>query len=576
MSDPVHRPYPALRLRYHGAALAALAVAMVLFAGGPEAAAAQTSDEFEFDWRAQLNCPAERQVREGVQYCTGTDQNEHVVHVVVVDLQSSDVRFEYVLPEGYSDGHGGLQECRDPNVPAWAGPEGGCYVYGDRGAYPRMTLAQAVARAEEVHQTHEVAAVIDADYGAPDATHGPEGLLVVRGVRLDGAANCDDDFNAALRPWLGLGKEVDSSTGLLSVEIDRLVSDASPIPAWMYTGIGGGPMLVQDGVVNAGAGTCAGDYSLTQLEAITNCSGYQKTVDPPATESYGGGSCREAPHTAAGISRNKRWLFLAMSTGNDHPDILAEFMKTQLDVTDALKFDGGGSSQMWVAGSTALTIDAGGEGRSLTNYLAVYADDGTGVSLPHAASQVDRVTYITIGEGQTTNLDPTFKNDGSFTWKAEDGVALGARTSLVTAFASDDFYDLPRDVRPGEMVSWDLPVSPTGVRVYRFQMAQDGVYFGDETQFAVVVIPEALKDKREEIERQIEQLIDEMEAEGEEKLEEFAVRIQKLLLEEAERLARGIFGQCFGSLALAAALPALVVVRRSRHNYRFPDPDEGT
>ncbi len=529
----------------------------------------------EFDWRAHLNCPAERQIRDGIQYCTGSDQNGHIVHVVVVDLQSPHVRFEYVLPEGHSDGHSGLQECRDPNVPAWAGPAGGCYVSGNRALYPRMTLAQAVTRANEVRSLPEVAVIVDADYGAPDATHGPEGLLVVRGERLDGADKCDDDFNAALRPWLGLGQEVDPATGLLPVGIDRLATDSTPLPAWMYTGIGGGPMLVQDGEVYAGASTCTGERTLEQLEAITNCTGHSKTVDPPATEKYGSGSCRTAPHTAAGISYNRRWLYLAVSTGNDPPDVLAAFLKTQLGVVDALKFDGGGSSQMWVAGDPNLTLDAGGEGRPLTNFLAVYAGDGEGVSLPHFASPMDGITFQIIQEGQVATLDPEFRNGGDFTWKTEDGVALGEKASPVLVFARDEFYDLPRDVGPGETVLWSLPVSPTGVRIYRFQMAQDEVYFGSETQFVVIVIPEALKEKREEIELKIQELIDEMQAEGEAQLEEFVERIQKLLVEEAERLTRGIFGQCFGSLAMAAALPALIVVRRSRRGRRPLHKDEG-
>lgn len=564
--------YLVFRPQYRIVCITILLTVLLLLGVAPNSVAAQTAGEF--DWRAQLTCPEEHQVHDGVQYCTGSDDKGHVVHVIVIDLKSPSVRFEYVLPTGYSDGHSREQECRDPNVPAWAGPAGGCYVYDNRKLYPRMTLAQAVKRAGEVRQTPAVAAVIDADYGAPDATHGPEGLLVIRGERLDGADKCDDDFNAALRPWLGLGETSDPTTGLLPVQIDRLPSDSSPVPAWMYTGIGGGPLLVEGGEVYDGAASCEGERTLQQLDPITHCTGNPKSATPPKTEGYGSGSCRTAPHTAAGISSTRRWLFLAMSTGNDHPDVLATFMDEKLGVMDALKFDGGGSSQMWVAGETAFTIDAGGQDRPLTNFLAIYAGEGSGLILPHAAAIVDRISYVILSEGQTTSLDPTFRNEGGFTWTAEDGVVLGEKASPTSVFGKDSFHDLPRNVAPGETVSWDLPANTSGVQIHRFQLAQDGEFFGEETQFLVVVIPKALEDRREEIERQIERFIDEAKEEGEQQLEDLAKRIQEWLLQEAQKLAEDAVGTICNFAALILIVPAIGMVWERRRHRRAADENE--
>lgn len=351
------------------------------------------------DWRVNLTCPDEYKVREGVQYCTGQDEKLQLVHVLVVDLASPTVRLEYVLPKGYYDiydADGNIirsnstpEPCRDPNRPEYGGPAGGCRVAGESGQYPRITLEQAIGRAGEVHQDLPLAAVINADYGSPSGNHGPEGLMVVQEERLDGAAKCDDDYNAALRPWLAVGESVNPVTGLIPVEINRLEQDGSPVAGWIYTGIGGGPMLVdrEPDYIYSDSKSCGGAKTLDTLDPISACNLNWKAKTPPLVEYYDydpvqdTGSCRSAPHTAAGISADRRWLFFAISTGNDTPDVLAKFLHDQLDVEQALKFDGGGSSQLWVPAQSGGSFTVPGDGRSLTNYLAIYAPPGDGIDV---------------------------------------------------------------------------------------------------------------------------------------------------------------------------------------------------
>ena len=74
--------------------------------------------------------------------------------------------------------------------------------------------------------------------------------MIVRGERLDGVDRCDDDYGAALRPWLALGETVDKETGLIPASIDRLPRDSAATPTWAYTAFGGGPFLLQDGQIN--------------------------------------------------------------------------------------------------------------------------------------------------------------------------------------------------------------------------------------------------------------------------------------------------------------------------------------
>lgn len=54
---------------------------------------------------------------------------------------------------------------------------------------------------------------------------------------------------------------------------------------------------------------------------------------------------------------------------------MAQFMNEQLAAADAIKFDGGGSSQLWYAGQ----IISRGDGRELSQYLAVIAPPGSGI-----------------------------------------------------------------------------------------------------------------------------------------------------------------------------------------------------
>ena len=98
-----------------------------------------------------------------------------------------------------------------------------------------------------------------------------------------------------------------------------------------------------------------------------------------ACKNVGGGACREnANHTAVGLSENHRWLYLVLYLRRDGLLNLARFMRDNLRVWDAMKFDGGGSTQMAYAGRVVVA----GDGRRLTQYLAVIAQPGHGIQAP--------------------------------------------------------------------------------------------------------------------------------------------------------------------------------------------------
>ena len=338
------------------------------------------------------SCIQQNQTRRGVEYCTGeikTNLGEtRTVHVIVVDLYESGVKIEYVIAWGLNkyatpDAQCNqacsndqphecrqISECRDVNRSTKTGValnnRPGCDDPCNRNYYPVMSLEQALNRARRINPN--VAVVIDSDYGAYKTNtrynrdHGPEGLTVVRGIRLDGRAFGDEDNNAEQRPWLAV-----SETSPLNAMIGKLESgtDIGRKPDdWIYTGVGGAPRLIQDGVVVE--------------EEINTCF----RADPA--------SCRPgASQVAVGLSEgtNPRWLFLVLAEkpSNNRDQLLlplANFMKDKLGAKDAIKLDGGGSSQLWYEGYPEKNgVVYREEQRMLSQYLAVIAQPGEGIQL---------------------------------------------------------------------------------------------------------------------------------------------------------------------------------------------------
>lgn len=567
---------------------------------GGQTAAAQDGDPA--DWRAGLTCPSEHQVRASVQYCVYVledPDNVLNIHVIGVDLSAPGVRIEYLIPKGYSMAFEGYQICQDPNRPEWGSVQGGgCYVPGRTDLYPVMPLIgvgddpSALLLAGEVFDSPNLAAIVNADYAAPPEyqDHGPEGLLVVSGQRLDGADRCDSDFCAVLRPWLAIGKRTDPDTGMLPARIGNLDRDSDTFPFSVHAGVGGGPWLIKDGDIKDNDGTCYTSRRLNDPPPIENCRDRVPTITTIPTEFYGN-SCYRTAHTATGISGDGRWLFFVMNGLDSNregmtPTELAVFMHDQLGVNNAIKFDGGGSSKIWVGGKMPNDYNPTGSSRQLSSYLAIYA------ALPPDASVLDRITYLILSEGETSTLDPEFINEADFTWKADDGIAMLEKTSL---FGQDVVHDLPDDVAvaPGARVSWDLPADSSGVSIHRFQMAHDGTVFGEEAQFLVVVIPEALEERREEIEEQIKEFIEEAQETGEVKLEELVEQIREFfiteveiwwetvlrwIMERLEELAQWIIDELASRICctpgLTLVLPALVLISNRRRRGRGVDPEE--
>lgn len=306
-------------------------------------------------WVQNLTCTPDLQKYHGIAYCTAPAKR---ATVIVVDLKDPYLRIEYVLAPTYVEdnkaGDGHFEPCFDVNRPEVHKP--GCRSKERADYYPVMSLLNAVPRFPDT------AAVIAIDYGAgtqdgaESRRHGPEGFTVIQGKRIDGPANGDDDNNAVRRPWLGIG-----STAPLQVEFGQFVTgqDNGGKAGWIYTGIGGAPWLIQNGVVAD--------------DEISECRNAEMH------------SCvSEYAQTAVAVSKDRRYLFWVVVSGVNASGI-ATFTHDSLDASEAIKLDGGGSSQLWYGGlpgqSDADRIAVRGDGRYLSQFAAIIAKPGNGINL---------------------------------------------------------------------------------------------------------------------------------------------------------------------------------------------------
>ena len=121
------------------------------------------------------------------------------------------------------------------------------------------------------------------------------------------------------------------------------------------SGVGGGPWLVQDGT--------------PRTEDIQNCGGLSIN------------SCQAGKaQSAVGITKDNRWLFFVFTPQSSNLNNLATMMAKKLDVDRAIKFDGGGSTELWYNrdnGSKNIISST----RKLSQFLAILANPRNGIPI---------------------------------------------------------------------------------------------------------------------------------------------------------------------------------------------------
>lgn len=190
------------------------------------------------------------------------------------------------------------------------------------------------------------------------STYGTTGLSIGNGTRWTDT----NDSNWSGMVAFGPGKAVFSAPS-------EVVS--SP-PAWMQQVVSGHPQIVSNGT------------------AITSydCSGH---------------FCQRHPRTAVGFSKNRRTLYMVVVDGRSSASVgvtlaqLADIM-VSVGAYDALNFDGGGSTTMWLRGDGVVNTPSDGSQRTVANHLAIQAD---GSGMPMACAE-DPEESVFLDDGSTT------------------------------------------------------------------------------------------------------------------------------------------------------------------------------
>lgn len=150
--------------------------------------------------------------------------------------------------------------------------------------------------------------------------------------------------------WAPSATPEDESVGQIAFGDDRveLIRDSvlQSVEPWMKNVVGGRPTLLFNG-----------EKTDTSVHAVL---------------------CQKNPRTAVGLDKSKNVVFLVVVDGRAATRVgmtcpeLADLMK-DLGAYNALAFDGGGSSTMWLEGKGVLNHPTDGSERVVSNHLALFA-----------------------------------------------------------------------------------------------------------------------------------------------------------------------------------------------------------
>ena len=308
-------------------------------------------------------------------------------------------------------------------------------------------------------------------------------------------------------------------------------------------------------------------YQLNEIDPVTNCAGSPKPAPaPPVLEIYGS-SCYATAHTAGGLSADKRWLFMVINDGKLLPEQLAVFMHINLGVQEALKFDGGGSSALWFKGATELTVNPVSDDRPLSNWMAIHAPAGTGISLPLEATTPERVFTKVRTDGKSAAFKLKFTNTSAYTWMPDDNIGIlgpGATSFVGDPATRHLAFKLTKPVPPGKAVEYDWEENAKGLAFSRFQMAQDGEPFGEDVQVIVLTVPQSMQEQADKLQKELDRIVAEAQAKGEEGLNNLVAEVQRWFVKQGQDLLNQLAAEAekqtqglLDSLCGATVLPSL-------------------
>jgi hypothetical protein len=444
-----------------------------------------------------------------IQYCPQRDRS---IYTILIDLNNPHVRLETVMANDKE------------NV--------------------NTANREFVNNMGERRKTDGAVVVINADYfGDSNPVHGPEGYTVLKGQRLDGPDHGDfDNGVATLRSSLVFSRsKLDGGNAPIKVSILRLDDDHYvPDPEETYYAVGGGPQIVLNGVWDWARGRTQPNYK-----------NYPECPRDYFDSDVINGECFR--NTGDWDADNKMWTVVGKTTDGQllmllalYPDVQSALQMYQ--VQEAIKLDGGGSSQLWYNNTSVVS-----GGRDIANALMVfYKNDYEFVERPPQ--------FPVVVSGESLEIKMTLKNKGADIWTQKDyGISV-----INSPWDMNLQARLPHDVKPGETVTvtWQSPPIDQAWDFYSFdlQLVDHGNEFPMEPiSVRAIVIPQSLAEKKEELEKEIREWVEKGVDDIEQAITEW---IKRQLMSAWERL---IYDLTHCNLSLAVIIVAGLFVYRRAH-----------
>jgi hypothetical protein len=331
--------------------------------------------------------------------------------------------------------------------------------------WPPEEERESVAGMARRYRRDGVIAAINADYFG--AGRGPEGPTVVQGQRLDTPLTIALNPSHYRRTTLALAR-----SGPAAITHLNPLASLSPgvFRDPFFNAISGGPIILYHGRVLPEALACLFDGIPL-------------------------GACRRDRQTAAGVDETGKTLYLLASTTRSTSGA-AELLR-DYGAFDALKLDGGGSTQLWYRGRTLVDSD-----REVANALLIFREDAP----RHAARLIVRPPVLLTEEGAPARVEVRLRNLGHLAWTADRYYGL---RPLADEARIADFLPLPQDVAPNGTVTFTLPIHSAlkpGVYTSTWQLATPFDSFGPTVPVNLVVAPREAGDLQKQIQPLLKRL----------------------------------------------------------------------
>ena len=303
-----------------------------------------------------------------------------------------------------------------------------------------------------------VVIAINGDYFG--AGRGPEGPTVVQGQRLDTAetiAANPSDYRRSTLTLSRSGKATVTSLNPIDLLSPMVYRDL------MFNAVSGGPIILRGG---------------QPLPEELAC-----LIDNIPVN-----ACRRDRQTAVGVDEQGTTLYLVVSTQRSTRD-LAELLR-DYGAFDAMKLDGGGSSQLWYRGRTLVKSD-----REVANALLVFVEDR-----PRDAAQLlKRPMVQLLHEGEAITVDVPLRNTGYLEWTIDRWYGLGR---IAGNSGSISFVPLTANIPTTAETAFSIPIEitgPAGIYTSTWQLRQPFEEFGPTIPVYTVVIPPQAETLRKQI-----------------------------------------------------------------------------